>query len=507
MLPDMDQQNRTGQEDQDLIEFYTFLESIMKKQVKKSERDWFNTPDFAVFSNFIISDLQNIQKMLPSAMDETLYSTCEHIFNIQDWIKLMVEDAGFSRFSQNWQDVFEKELGDRHVLKTLYDSCFDKWLNGKAGQHKIGINFYHIYEGRVYYRNSNKNWFLVDKSTAFDPKPDMDPVNETLLAETLNREYISTGCDELIDRWQKSDFSASLPLDFFAYNQSETSPEEYFDFSFGRIKSLLDNPVSINELEKLSNGTLNNLDYKVMIANYVLDTVEKRRSDTNSHTIYLLRDCLMFYEAHKALDYLKNEQTSADQILVGRKLLSIEPGQWEYYGAMVDSLYTAHLRYPKDFSDFYSEYSRLMNLFVEHNQNFASLIAKLTDYIKAHVSTDKDKIIVFDIGFQGSIALLTKYVIDYHIRPNRNGKQIETDIEIAIGAVWSMDLYGHRYYSDYFPMLNRIQQLERNNELYHYKHGSVDANGVKVIMGNDQHQREASIELMVLLMIAKLRSK
>lgn len=503
----MNDQNKTKQEDLDLVEFYTFLENIMKKQVKKSEKNWFNTPDFAVFSNFIVSDIRNILIKLPDATDDYLYATSEHIFNIQDWIKLMVEDAGFLRFSKNWQDVFEKEFGDRDVLKNLYDSCFDKWVSNKSGQQKIGINLYHIHEVKIYYRDFYGNWFFVDKSTVFDPKPDKEPINEVSLSETLNRGYTLTQYDDLLGRWQKSNFDASLPPNFLTYNKTESSPEEYFDFSFVKIKTLLDNPVPITELEKLNGGKINELDYKVTIANFVLETVARRRSDKNSHTIYLLRDCLMFYEAHKALDYLRGEHTSADQILVGRKLLSIEPGQWEYYGAMVDSLYTAHLRYPTNFSDFYNEYARLMNLFVEHNKNFASLIAKLAEYIDAHTSTDKEKIIVFDIGFQGSIALLTKYIIDFHIRPLRNGKQIETDIEIAIGAVWSMELYGSRYYSDYFPMLNRIQQQERNNELYHYKHGSVNANGVKVIMGDDDHQSRASIELIVLMMIAKLQSK
>jgi hypothetical protein len=503
----MNEQNKIALEDLDLIEFYTFLEEIMKKHVKKSEKDWFDTPDFAVFSKFITSDVRNIQNVLPNATDDYLYTACERIFNIQDWIKLMVEDAGFSKFSKNWQDIFEKEFGDKDVLQTMYSYCFDKWMTSKSGQQRIGVNFYHIHNEIIYYRDSLGSWFTVDRSTSFDPKPTMQPVNDIQLSESLNSEYTPDLYDVLIEHWNNSAYQASLPAGLLDFNETETSPEDYFDFSFDRIKSILDSPVSVAELEKVNGGPIDDLKYKVMIANFVLDTVARRRLDKTGHTVYLLRDCLTFYEAHKALDYLTSESTSADQILVGRKLLSIEPEQWEFYGAMVDGLYTAHLRYPTDFSDFYNEYSRLMNLFVENNQNFASLVAKLAVYIKAHVVTDRQKIVVFDIGFQGSIALLTKYVIDQHIQPTKDGGQMETDIEIAIGAVWSMDLYGHRYYSDYFPMLNRIQQLERNNELYHYKHGSVSADGVKVTMGNKDHQKKASVELLVLLMIAKLQSK
>ena len=110
---------------------------------------------------------------------------------------------------------------------------------------------------------------------------------------------------------------------------------------------------------------------------------------------------------------------------------------------------------------------------------------------------------VFDIGFQGSIALLVKYIIDTQIAAE---KGISTDVKIEIGAQWSMKLFGERYDGDYFPMLNRVQLLKRSNELYQYKDNSLESAKLTVTMGNYEQQRRAAIELAVLVMVAQIES-
>ena len=80
--------------------------------------------------------------------------------------------------------------------------------------------------------------------------------------------------------------------------------------------------------------------------------------------------------------------------------------------------------------------------------------------------TDKKKVIVFDIGFRGSIALLTKYIIDNHINPSNLDKKIEIDIEVGVGALWSKELFGDRHLGDYFPFLNRLQLMKRRKPFH-----------------------------------------
>jgi len=492
------------QDDAGLIEFFKDFEIILAKSNKsQADKDWSGTIDFQVFSEYLINDIQEIQERLKNSNDEYLYYTCRHIFNIQDWIKLMVEDAGFLMFGSAWESLFDKHFGDKHLLQSIYDACFEKWVSQKDGQQKIGENFYNIFEGKLYYRNRFGQWFEVDRTTAFDLKPNQELIEDNDLIGRLNNEYKETRCDAILRRWKDKRYQGVLPEAFLQFEDKETSPDEYFNHTVAHIKTLLKNPVSIAELERWYGDEITDLEHIVKIAVFVLEIVKKRQKD-NSHTIYLLRDCLMFHEAHKAIDILNEKNTSSDQILVGRKLLSHKSGEWGYYAAMLDALYSAHLRYPTDFTDFYNEYARLMDLFVSVNPKFASLIVNLGEYIKKHIRTDKDKIIIFDIGFQGSIALLTKYIVDRHIVLPGSIRKIKTDIEIGVGAEWSKKLFSYRHDSDTFPMLNRIQLMTRSNELYHYKEGSLNSGNLRVVMGSKKAQHKAAIELAVLVMVAQM---
>ncbi|MFH1089028.1 MAG: hypothetical protein V1716_01225 [Candidatus Uhrbacteria bacterium] len=245
------------------------------------------------------------------------------------------------------------------------------------------------------------------------------------------------------------------------------------------------------------------LEDTVKIGTFVLDIVKKRRKE-DAHTIYLLRDCLMFYELHKTLDILDAKKTSADQLLIGRKSLNHKLRKWGYYAVMLEALYNAHKCYPKNFTKFYNEYARLMDLFVSLNPGFAAVIADLAKYVKKHLRTNKGKVVIFDIGFQGSIALLTKYVIDHHISQSGPSGKIKTDVKIGVGALWSKELFGNRHDGDYFPFLNRAQLMSRSDELYHYKNGSLSSGKLQVVMGNKKWQHQAATELVALVMMALL---
>lgn len=496
----MSHQASTQHDDSDLIYLFENLEKLMTGD--KVNMDWTTTTDFKLFSQYLLRDIQDIQNKLRSCDDDYLYYVCRHIFNIQDWIKLIVEDAGFPTFGTTWEAFFAEHFEDKHILQHLYDQSFAKWLKGKGGQYEIGINIYTVLDDKLYYRNRFEQWFEVDKATAFDLLPNKQPIQDANLTQQLNGSYQDTWHDNILSRWTHKDYVGKLNDDFFEYPLQETDPDEYLNYSLKQIDWLLKNPISIDELERWNGSPIIDIEDVIKIASFVLDTVKKRRQD-DSYTLYLLRDCIIFHEAQKTLDMLSGKTTSSDQVLIGRKLLSHMPGAWGYYSGMLDALYNAHLRYPDDFAEFYAEFSRLMDLFGHVNPKFAGVIDGLAEYVRAHLKTDKKKVVVFDIGFQGSIALLVKYIIDTQIAAE---KGISTDVKIAIGAQWSMKLFGERYDGDYFPMLNRVQLLKRSNELYQYKDNSLESAKLTVTMGNYEQQRRAAIELAVLVMVAQIES-
>lgn len=497
----MPHQSSTQHDDSDLIYLFENLEKLITGD--KVNMDWTTTTDFKLFSQYILCDIREIQDKLRGCDNDYLYYVCRHIFNIQDWIKLIVEDAGFPTFGTTWEAFFDEHFKDKYILQHLYDQSFTKWLKGKSGQHEVGINTYTVLDDKLYYRNRFKQWFEVDNATAFDLLPNKQPIYASNLIQQLTKSYQDTWYDDIMSKWVHKKYLGKLSDDFFKYPLQETNPDEYLNYSLKQIDWLLKNPVSIDELERWNGNTISDIEDIIKIVSFALNIVKKRRQD-DSHTLYLLRDCIIFNEAQKTLDMLSDKTTSSDQVLIGRKLLSHKPGAWGYYAGMLDALYNAHLRYPDDFSKFYVEFSRLMNLFEHANPKFANVIDDLAEYIQAHLKTEKKEVIVFDIGFQGSIALLVKYIIDTHIVAN---KGFRTDIKIAIGAQWSMKLFGDRYEDDYFPMLNRMQLLKRSNELYQYKDGSLKSNQLTVVMGDFEQQRRAAIELAVLVMVAQIESE
>jgi hypothetical protein len=497
-----DQTEKLSQEDARLVEFFKHFETMLAP--KRSEiTNWSDMTDFQVFSEFLVKDIREIQERLQDTNDEYLYYVCQHTFNIMDWIKLIV-GAGLSNFGSAFEPLFDGKFKDKHILQNMYDACFEKWISQKNGQYKIGENFYNIIDGKLYYHNRFGQWFEVDRRTAFDLQPDKKLIKSTDLIEKLNSEYAETWYDTIIRHWEAKKYQGTLPEYFLRFDDKETSPEAYFNFIMENIKVLLKNPVSIAGIERWNGGKIVELEHIVKISALVLEIVKKRRKE-DVHMVYLLRDCLMFYEIHKTLDFLDSEKTSSNQVLIGRKLLTHESREWGYYIATLESLYIAHKRYSTNFTDFYNEYARLLDMFVSLNSGFAKVVNNLADYIREHIQTEKNKIVIFDIGFQGSIALLTKYIIDCHIKPiGPAGKKIETDIKIGVGAEWSKELFGDRYENDYFPFLNRLQLMARSDELFHYKKGSLDSGKPRILMGDKEWQRKATIELAVFAMITLL---
>lgn len=499
----MDKMDKTTEaNDDDLIYFFKNFEAILGSPKRREINNILTGLDFRVFSEYLIKDIREIQNRLDSADDEYLLYVCEHLFSITEWMVLMVGSIS-KLFSDAWEKVFDEHFGDKYILETIYNKCLEKWITNKKGQYKLGGNTYSILNNEVYYRNRFGEWFKVDKQTAFDLQPNKKPMQDEVVVKQLNAEYRDTACDAIIRMWEDENYQGTLPDSFLLFNKETTSPEEYFDFTLKPIKALLNNPVSITEIERWNGGRIVNLEDTIKLCSTALDIVKSRRMDS-SHTVYLLRDCMMFYQIHKTLDILNSEETSSDQLMIGRKLLSYEPDQWGYYIVTLEALYEAHIRYPNDFNAFYNEYARLLDLCLAVNPKFKVLIDNLTVYVKRHIETNQDKIIIFDTGFQGSINLLIKYIIDRHLNPASTGRSIESEIEVSVGALWSKELFEDRALGYYFPFLNRVQYMAMSDELYHYKFGSLNSGKVQVTMGSREWQQKAAIELAVLVMIIQL---
>ena len=492
----------TDNKDDDLVYFFKNFETILGSPERREIDNILDGIDFRVFSGYFLNDIREIKKRMSNADDEYLIYVCEHIYSITEWIELMVGSMS-EIFRESWEKVFAEQFGDKNILTSIYTDSINKWLVNKSGQHQLGGNTYTVLDRNLYYRNRLGDWFQVDKVSAFDLQPKKKPVKDQSTVLHLDITYQNTATDQLIKEWEAQNYEGTLPEDFLNFAKEETNPQEYFDFSLGHIKNLLRNPVSIAELERWSGGKIMNLEDTVKLCSMALEVARHRRSD-NSHTVYLLRDCIIFYQLHKTLDLLHSTETSSDQLLIGRRLLSYKPDQWGYYIVTLEALYEAHTRYPDNFDEFYAEYVRLIDLCVSVNPKFKALIDNLALYIKKHIGTKSDKIVVFDTGFQGSINLLTKYVIDRHINPNSTDNKVDTEIEISVGALWSEKLFEKRALSFYFPFLNRIQYMAMNDELYHYKFGSLKDGEIQVTMGGKDGQKKAAIELVVLVMITRL---
>src|SRR5260221_2366789 len=105
----MSDQSTKPQDDPWLINYFKNFETM--PEVSKADTDWPASVDFQVFSEYLTRDIQEIQERLKNADDQYLYYICEHIFNILDWIKLMVYDAGYPTFGTAIENLFEKHFG------------------------------------------------------------------------------------------------------------------------------------------------------------------------------------------------------------------------------------------------------------------------------------------------------------------------------------------------------------------------------------------------------------
>jgi hypothetical protein len=471
----------------------------------KAKINWPYTLDFKIQGGFMVEDIRSLLQKVKTANDDELLYISQHCFNLISWIDQM-GIMGFLGLSGFVDELLEKEFGNKNVIKDLQESSFKKWLSGKQGQYKIGENHYNIYENKIYYRNLQGNWHLVDEKDVFKIMPTLGLSPESTITEELEKDYHPTKYHQIFLEWQNSGFGDEIPKELFTTQVGETTPEEYLQFTIKNIKEIIACPVSYKQIEKLDTKGGEHLEYLIKVGYLMAEFVEGRRK-SNQHTVYLLRDCVIFYEIQKTLDLLDGKDTSSDQLIIGRKLLSSKRRAGGHWYVAQEILFHSYIKYPRDYPKFYEEFSRLMKEYAEYSQEFAEVLERLGTYIRKHIEgaiKNNLKIEIVDLGFQGSINVLVKYVIDNYCTKE---VKLETEIHMYVLAEWFKTVYGKRYTTETYSMLTKIEDLTRNEYLYDYKPGSFEAGEPMVIMGDESAQRDANVELLVMTMVTILAKR
>lgn len=469
-----------------------------------SKIDWSIVSDFQVQGGFLIKFIKEIQGKIKNADDDYLYSASRQLYNTIECIRQIIGVNIGPAYMRAFETLFQQEFGDKKIYRKVYLTCFEKWIGKKVGQYQVGHNYYNILKGNLFYRDRFGQWFEIDKEHAFD----LQPMKKRFLRDKktivlLNSTYKETPYDKIINLWNKKEFKGVLKSDFLKFNKKETSPEEYIKFTLKHIKKLIHNPVSIKELERWNGGEFD-LEHLVKISVCLYDYISKKNN--HDHTVYLLRDCLAFYELIKIRDMLTGEKTSIDQLMIGRKLLRSKHNRWGYWLIANEVFQHAYKVHPTNYDAFYNEYSRLMDMFVSLNPDFAKVVDSLAIYIKKHIRTDR-KNIIFDIGFSGTITTLIKYIIDRHINQSNQNQKIEADMKLFAGASWFKPLFKNRHETDNFFLLHHTQNMAMSEHLYHYKPGSLKSGKLRATMGDKEWQHKAAVEFVVLAMVALLKQK
>jgi hypothetical protein len=473
--------------------------------VEKSQIKWSFTKDFEVQSGYITKDLRSIIKRLEDAEGDELLSISQHCYNLLSWTRQMAI-MGFSGLQQYIDDLLIDEFGNKDIILETQKKAFMKWVAGKGGSQKIGENYFTVKDGLVYYKKITNDWFLVEEDSVFNITPTMSLVEDQDIVRLLDSEFKPSVYDQIYSEWEKGEFKNKIPANHFTFTDGESTPEREFDKSIGKIKEIIARPVALNAVKELSYIDDEKLEYLIKLS-YLMAQYAQTRRQKDEHTVYLLRDCLIFYELHRTLDLIEGNVTSSDQLIAGRKLLSNKKRQGGHWYFSQEALFFAYAKCPDNFNDFYEEYSKILSEYEEYSEEFSGFIKKLADYVDDHIPKDMpaEKVIgIIDLGFQGSINILLKYVIDKHCTA---GESHNTEINMYVLAEWFKSIYPGMYESETYSLLTNIEVLARNELMYDYKLGSFEENSISVLMGDEKSQEAANTELLVTTMTALIAKK
>jgi hypothetical protein len=463
----------------------------------KDQIPWPITVEYEIQSKYFVTTLKSLP-VLDTATDAELLSAAQHCNNLIGWVEQM-RIMGYTGLPVVMEDLLENEFGNRKKLFDLRRAYTAKWLFGKTGQHKIGENYFNIHQDKVYYCTLRHEWYEVETVSIFDIMPTLTRKTEAQTSSLLDTVYRPTRYQLIYTHWQDADYSGKLLPNLFASKSGHTTPEDVLKDTIKKLEGILENPPSLEEVEDAIGKKPDYLEYLIKISCLVADFAEQRRV-SNEHTLYLLRDCAMFHEAQILIDLLESQPTSHDQIYLGRQSLSSHKRDAGHWYMVQELLLITLQKHPHDFSRFYAEFTQCMKDYEEYNPEFAALVQTLAKYLGNHIEVALKNhlaINVIDLGFQGSINMLVKYVLDNYCLQDSHPS---TKIHMYVVAEWFKGVYETMFTSNTFSTLTHVEVMSRNNAIYEYVPWSLRDGKLLVNYGSADDQIQAEIELTVMVM-------
>ena len=470
----------------------------------KSEVPWPITIEYEIQSNYFISNLKSLPD-IDSASDTELFSAAQHCNNLTDYVEQM-RLMGYSGFPDAIENLFESEFGRKNELAQLRRMYIERWIRGKSGQHKIGENHFTILNNKFYYCNFRDEWHEVDSTSVFKLMPRLTAETDSQTSRLLSAGYVPTKYQQIYTNWQDTEYSGNLLSTFFSAKSGNTTPDDVLDDSLNKINSIIKNPIALKEIEQALGDRPDRLEYLIKISHIVTDFARQRRA-AGEHSLYLLRDCAMFNEAQIIIDLLDGKKSSHDQIYLGRQSFSSKKRNAGHWFVCQELLLLSLQKHPSDFMDFYADFSERLRDYEEYSPEFADLVQELTAYIGNYVQRaiqNNLTINIIDLGFQGSINMIVKYILDRYLLQAINQPTI---IHVYAAAEWFKGLYQGMYTSNTFSLLTNIEVMARNNDIYEYVPWSLKDGKLSVVYGSEADQKQADIELVVMTMTALLEQE
>lgn len=465
--------------------------------VGKDQIPWPVTVEYEIQSKYFISNLSSLPE-LDTATDSELLFTAEHCNNLIAWIEQM-RIMGYTGLPGVMEDLFEEEFGNRQILADLRSAYIEKWLGGKSGQHEIGENYFTIYRGKFYYGTVHQEWYAVESNSIFDIMPKLSQKADTQTSAVLNIDHELTKVQQIYMNWRDAEYSGKLSSVVSSSKIGETTPEDVLADTVKKLHAILEQPLALKEIERAIDEKPEYLEYLIKISCLVADFAKQRRA-SNEHSLYLLRDCAMFHEAQIYIDLLEGKQTSHDQVYLGRQSFSSQRRDAGHWYVAQELLLLSLQKHPNDFTAFYADFTQGMKDYEEYSPEFAGLVQELAQYLGNHIEEAKQNnrvINIIDLGFQGSINLLVKYVLEQYCAEEA---KLSTKVHMYVVAEWFKEVYEAMYTSDTFSTLTHIEVMARNNAMYEYVLWSLGDGKLSVVYGSESDQEQADIELAVMAM-------
>lgn len=475
-----------------------------KAKLQEMRIGCFLSKDFDFILKFYINEIKKLEAASHSPNFKKLIQTSKKAFYLQSFVE-DVTFFGYPQITKRLEQGFLKEFGSKKILKKIQKDTLKRALAKLSGRHLIGENEYTVHKNKVYYRSLAGRWFQVSTSDVFYLLPKLDNMAREQDAKYLESKYKPNSLDKIYINWQQKKWLNKIDKSLIRIEDGETTPEKYNSDSVKQIKAILKNPVSLGALKNISKKDDEYLEQLIKVSYKIISFINRKRTHS-THLLHLLRDGIMFAEAQKTIDLLLHKNSPSSQIMISRKVLSSPEKEEYYWSLVVDVLYSALRKCSNSFDKFYEEYVTRMKEQENANPDLRAFFVKLSDYIKQSLNIKNDKtnrILICDTGLQGSINMLTKYLIDNYLYKNGE-RQVHTDIYLFIVGEWFKGVYKRKYFDDYYPMMKDIEIFMRSDQLYHYKQKSFETGKLKVVMGGKNQQVLANVELIVLVQMCVL---